>query len=390
MGTQLAYRHKKYWNIRYIRSVTLSLLCALFPPLRKVFHFYNRCVLIENVPGTVISDTTHTTPITFTKEEHDFMHASQDSENITDEIKERRIIRVLKDTSLYAPAGTLIYQSNTIHAGKEPPHYNNIKPALHIQKLSKEDDYLWLPLVGVHKGYRHFGHFFIDYLAELFYALKALPENTPIRVITRENLPGFMQQAYDYITRHYPHVSFVAMPDNQIWHLPRAVHVERLYNASKLYFDTEYIEFLRKAFATDQNVAPAKETAGNRHYISRGDVPKRGVANEKQLVSILEEHGFDVIHPTHLSLKEQIQLYSDSEAIIAPGGSAMLNLLYVRPSTKVRIFYPESQVAGDFLWFCKSLGISDHIHIIVGDIKGKNRNYHISTDAIHRALTGLV
>lgn len=65
-----------------------------------------------------------------------------------------------------------------------------------------------------------------------------------------------------------------------------------------------------------------------RIYISRQKATGRRVVNEKHLESLLHEFGFEIFVCEQLSLAEQIQLFSNAEAIIGPHGAGLTNMIY--------------------------------------------------------------
>lgn len=66
----------------------------------------------------------------------------------------------------------------------------------------------------------------------------------------------------------------------------------------------------------------------NRIYISRQKANARRVVNEKLLESLLHEFGFELFICEQLSLAEQVQLFSNAEAIIGPHGAGLTNMIY--------------------------------------------------------------
>lgn len=72
-----------------------------------------------------------------------------------------------------------------------------------------------------------------------------------------------------------------------------------------------------------------------RLYVSRADTANRGLMNEPEVERLLSDHGFTVIAPGTLSLREQIRLFRGAEMIIGPHGGGMTNLAFCRPGAKV-------------------------------------------------------
>jgi capsular polysaccharide biosynthesis protein len=55
------------------------------------------------------------------------------------------------------------------------------------------------------------------------------------------------------------------------------------------------------------------------------------VTNEDEITAWLVQHGFEVIYPEELSVAQQIALYSRATHVIAPGGAALTNMIFMPP-----------------------------------------------------------
>jgi capsular polysaccharide biosynthesis protein/tetratricopeptide (TPR) repeat protein len=76
---------------------------------------------------------------------------------------------------------------------------------------------------------------------------------------------------------------------------------------------------------------------GKRIYLSRHRVEGRRTTNETAIREFLETWGFTTVDPGRMSFAEQRALFSDVEAIVAPAGAALSNLLFCPAQTKVVI-----------------------------------------------------
>lgn len=120
-------------------------------------------------------------------------------------------------------------------------------------------------------------------------------------------------------------------------------------------------QFLRSTFLKN----PFVESTGTRRriYISRGLATYRRVLNEGDVVELLGQHGFEVVKLEGLSMSEQAELMASCEAVIAPHGGGLSNLVFCQSGTKViEIFSPEL-VAGYFWKLCNELKL-DYYYIL--------------------------
>ena len=79
-------------------------------------------------------------------------------------------------------------------------------------------------------------------------------------------------------------------------------------------------------------------TTSKRVYISRGDANERHIVNEKDVVEILREYGFQTYQLETMSVEEQIELFTDAEIVIAPHGAGLANIMFCQETTVIELF----------------------------------------------------
>lgn len=70
-------------------------------------------------------------------------------------------------------------------------------------------------------------------------------------------------------------------------------------------------------------------------YISRKDAPQRALANEDNIINLLQSRGFTIVECSALSVQQQQQLFNQAKIIVAPHGAALTNLIWCQPGTMV-------------------------------------------------------
>lgn len=102
-------------------------------------------------------------------------------------------------------------------------------------------------------------------------------------------------------------------------------------------FHPEAIHFLRERLLPQcRTQGPAKR----RIWISRKQqlkVGQRRLLNEHEIETLFLEHGFEAVYPKSLSFLEQIELFSQAEMIVGPGGSALMNIVFAPAGAKTLI-----------------------------------------------------
>ena len=81
-------------------------------------------------------------------------------------------------------------------------------------------------------------------------------------------------------------------------------------------------------------VEPAAE-ADARLYVSRGRAPKRKLTNEREVVGVLEEFGFRVVHFEGHTFEEQARLAASARHLVSNHGAGLTNTLFMRPGGSV-------------------------------------------------------
>jgi Glycosyltransferase 61 len=106
-------------------------------------------------------------------------------------------------------------------------------------------------------------------------------------------------------------------------------------------------DFLRSTFL-NKDAGRNVGAVGRRVYISRGLASYRRVLNEADVIRLLLQYGFEEISFERLSMCEQAECMASCEAVVAPHGAGLSNIVFCAPGTKIiEIFSPEL-VAGYF------------------------------------------
>jgi hypothetical protein len=98
--------------------------------------------------------------------------------------------------------------------------------------------------------------------------------------------------------------------------------------------------FVKGIFLRDSNPASVNHNSHKRIYIERGNVNRRKVVNEDQVIQLLTKYGFVPMGMGDKTVEEQAELVHQAEAIVAPHGAALTNLLFAQPGTKVIELFP--------------------------------------------------
>jgi hypothetical protein len=90
-------------------------------------------------------------------------------------------------------------------------------------------------------------------------------------------------------------------------------------------------DFLKHRLAPPPDASPPNR----RLYVARGGSRHRQVINESEVIAALAKEGFEECHPEELTLLEQIRLFQQARAVVAPHGAALTNLVFCPAGTRV-------------------------------------------------------
>ncbi len=206
-------------------------------------------------------------------------------------------------------------------------------------------------------GYNYYYHWMVETLSR-FLALDQAPKDARI-MMPRKTTP-YMLRSLELFGGIAPE-RFVYF-DDQDWQL------EECWFATKPYgwflpSDKEVIEVAKRILANYKR--PKTPLGAKRLYISRDKMASRRLVNEEEVSDYLAKQDILTYHPQDNDLDDQIAAFQDAELIVSSFGSAMTNLMFCKPGTRVVILYPETfydtcnWVLG-VAFGCEMVGLSYH------------------------------
>lgn len=138
-------------------------------------------------------------------------------------------------------------------------------------------------------------------------------------------------------------------------------------------------DFLRTSFLPLADQEKLNHTP-KRIYISRRANPRRQVVNEHEVMGLLEPLGFRSVTLEELPFLDQVRLFQRAEAIIAPHGAALTNLVFAQPGTKVIEFQPW-KLQDTFFRLSRSVGL-DYYYLksSTGPVNPMNNHQPLTID----------
>jgi capsular polysaccharide biosynthesis protein/tetratricopeptide (TPR) repeat protein len=136
------------------------------------------------------------------------------------------------------------------------------------------------------------------------------------------------------------------------------------------------IQHLRRELV--RRVAPASD-APRRIYLSRQGAATRRLANEAELLPLLEQHGFVAVDAQGMSAAEQLALFQCAECILGVEGAALVNLFIAPAHARVgvivarglyqpRHYYVSAPIGHDFTYLCAEPDYASHAVLAECDV----------------------
>jgi capsular polysaccharide biosynthesis protein len=192
--------------------------------------------------------------------------------------------------------------------------------------------------------WRNYGHWLVDAAALLALLRRRGVDGFEQIVIGAAEEPGLRQIFLETLSILAPGVPIVEQPDNAVWTFDQLHYVEPIHRPA-MFKLPEAIEDLRAAIMEH---APTAHT-GRRLFVSRRHYNRRQLANEQEIISLCERHGFEVVYPEQLSLREQAALFASAGAVVGVKGAALANIIFSTPGTSVIVLSP-GDFADPFFW----------------------------------------
>jgi len=107
-----------------------------------------------------------------------------------------------------------------------------------------------------------------------------------------------------------------------------------------------------------------------RVYVSRRKAEHQRVLNEKSVIDTLKPLGFEPYILEDYSIVEQVMLFRESEVVVAPHGSGLVNLVYAESRPHVIELFKQGDIRAFYYILARQLGLP--YDCIVGENIGKN------------------
>lgn len=239
-----------------------------------------------------------------------------------------------------------------------------------------------------------FGHWLPEYLPKLQF-LKQHPDFAELPLIVDADMP---QSHFDHLRRLAEKPLILLQPNESLLCRRLLVAPSPAFSPVELFpndipvhempgLSPRALQFLRGDESFDNTVV-----CHRRIFLTRKNMKWRRLLNEEEIAADLSKLGFETIVIEEMTVREQIDLFQQALWIVAPNGSALLNLIFADTNVKLLVLtQPNLFNWGTFQGPMASLGYRPVC--VCGDYavakNQKHSDYHIPVQLIRQALADI-
>lgn len=194
-------------------------------------------------------------------------------------------------------------------------------------------------------------HWMHDVLTQFHRVLEYLPPET--RIVVPANLSQTQKETLRVLGICEERLAYLHPQDE--------VTVEQLYfippPTVTRFDEQESTQWLRGKLIEGLGVESPSKSRNRRILISRNKAGCRRILNEQGMDDSLKMLNFEKVQCEDLSFAEQSRLFNSAEAVVAPHGAGLTNLLFCRPSTKVLEIFPFNHTPTHYWSMSQALGL---------------------------------
>lgn len=94
-----------------------------------------------------------------------------------------------------------------------------------------------------------------------------------------------------------------------------------------------------------------------RVFVSRRDAIRRRLVGDSELAEALSVYGFESVVPGGLSFRQQVDLFSSAEMIVAPHGAGLANIVFAHPTATLIELTPPDAEPADYQVLAEAVGV---------------------------------
>jgi len=178
------------------------------------------------------------------------------------------------------------------------------------------------------------------------------------------------------------------MPVRGVEEGPLYVVEEPVLSSLKTQLQSGYLPPWYVRTMQERLLPPRPSTRSRRLFISRERAWRRRIRNHAAVTAALRDYGFESIVMEDLHPREQIEALYDAEAVVAPHGAGLTNLLFGR-ALRVLELFPSEEIAPHYAYLAAALG-HRYEYLLGPDSSLNPETFTVDVTALRRAVEHLL
>jgi len=363
------------------------ILKKLFQFFSAFVNYYYQAVSVYNHPKKKSLQPAYL--VNFTPEEQQFLEKCAHSFNYVVDyslgFRQKELFTVmLENVYFLGNSGALVRNGKVITESVFDLMRLTKSPAFRSFALlkSKQKNGLYSSLMHLPWAETSNYHWFLDVLPRLFLLMQGSQE--AITLIVAQNMPAFQRETLQFLLEEQSHIRLEVISKQEKWQVNNFILPSFVANHNSGYLPPHIFESLRHKIWEGYQVKLTEKP--KRIYISRKKATKRKILNEDQVIAALKPYQVEVIYAEELTYQQQVQLFYNSEVVIAPHGAGLTNVLFCR-NAKVLELHPADILKSHYFLLSKGLGFPYFYSI--GSNSDANQNFTVSISDFKTQLTHL-
>ena len=377
----------KYFNGRFARYLLTKHLLSKSRFLRQRYGIHPQGVRLEDVATALLWDRVDREAFALTDQDRRHLAAYPEDTFVLDaegrlELSSRVHVYKVSDCAvlgrdfsfLHRPSDKIILRTGHL----DDP--NRVVP--HRYRSTLEVPGVAVPLHG-----EHYFHFTLDGLRRLCECLRHDETLHAATILMRPTLQPYQQSARAFLEAHYPSLKFLHVAaDCKVLCEHLLLRTRERPAVIDTFANGGSIRGVRDHYLDHYRVTRA--TPHRRLLIDRNREKRRNLLNQDRLTAALRPLGFETVDPGVLDHADQVRLFSDAEAVVAVEGSALTNLIYCQPGTRVLEIRPDRLRFPFWIGLCKQLGL--HHRGVIGTTAGRHMHVTVDVDDVRHQVSEMV
>jgi hypothetical protein len=167
-------------------------------------------------------------------------------------------------------------------------------------------------------------HWLCDAVPRLYAAWRNDKDMTLLLPATHQWLPFVGDSLGPFNLKRIRYVSGDCLTRCTLLNMPTLTSATGNYN-------DKLIGEIRQLFG-DHFAAGRSRKPMRRIFVSRAQASRRRVANETEIVPVLDRYGFELVYTEKMTFPEQVRLFGEADVLVSVNGAGMTNMLFMERS----------------------------------------------------------